>query len=160
MFAYSPFFLNIKTMDIINFLEQDASDILMLPFTFKEWQVKPLTVAQVIAINPILSKIVIDDIGDLESSLKDGKIESLISFQIKYAKQVNDVVTTIIGEDISTKVTNDEIMTLFLAILYRMGGKSFLKSINLIQKLSLQTRTELIAAQERMKKVSMILPNS
>lgn len=160
MFAYSPFFLNIKTMDIINFLEQDASDILMLPFTFKEWQVKPLTVAQVIAINPILSKIVIDDIGDLESSLKDGKIERLISFQIKYAKQVNDVVTTIVGEDISTKVTNDEIMTLFLAILYRMGGKSFLKSINLIQKLSLQTRTELIAAQERMKKVSMILPNS
>lgn len=160
MFTYSPFFLNIKTMDIINFLEQDASDILMLPFTFKEWQVKPLTVAQVIAINPILSKIVLDDIGDLESSLKDGKIESLISFQIKYAKQVNDVVTTIIGEDISTKVTNDEIMTLFLAILYRMGGKSFLKSINLIQKLSLQTRTELIAAQERMKKVSMTLPNS
>ena len=160
MFAYSPFFLNIKTMDIINFLEQDASDILMLPFTFKEWQVKPLTVGQVIAINPILSKIVLDDIGDLESSLKDGKIENLISFQIKYAKQVNDVVTTIIGEDISTKVTNDEIMTLFLAILYRMGGKSFLKSINLIQKLSLQTRTELIAAQERMKKVSMILPNS
>lgn len=160
MFAYSPFFLNIKTMDIINFLEQDASDILMLPFTFKEWQVKPLTVAQVIAINPILSKIVIDDIGDLESSLKDGKIEDLISFQVKYAKQVNDVVTNIIGEDISTKVTNDEIMTLFLAILYRMGGKSFLKSINLIQKLSLQTRTELIAAQERMKKVSMILPNS
>lgn len=160
MFAYSPFFLNIKTMDIINFLEQDASDILMLPFTFKEWQVKPLTVAQVIAINPILSKIVLDDIGDLESSLKDGKIERLISFQIKYAKQVNDVVTTIIGEDISSKVTNDEIMTLFLAILYRMGGKSFLKSINLIQKLSLQTRTELIAAQERMKKVSMILPNS
>ena len=160
MFTYSPFFLNIKTMDIINFLEQDASDILMLPFTFKEWQVKPLTVAQVIAINPILSKIVLDDIGDLESSLKDGKIERLISFQIKYAKQVNDVVTTIIGEDISTKVTNDEIMTLFLAILYRMGGKSFLKSINLIQKLSLQTRTELIAAQERMKKVSMILPNS
>lgn len=160
MFAYSPFFLNIKTMDIINFLEQDASDILMLPFTFKEWQVKPLTVAQVIAINPILSKIVLDDIGDLESSLKDGKIENLISFQIKYAKQVSDVVTTIIGEDISTKVTNDEIMTLFLAILYRMGGKSFLKSINLIQKLSLQTRTELIAAQERMKKVSMTLPNS
>jgi len=40
----------------------------MLPFTFKEWQVKPLTVAQVIAINPILSKIVLDDIGDLESS--------------------------------------------------------------------------------------------
>ena len=160
MFTYSPFFLNIKTMDIINFLEQDASDILMLPFTFKEWQVKPLTVAQVIAINPILSKIVLDDIGDLESSLKDGKIERLISFQIKYAKQVNDVVTTIIGEDISTKVTNDEIMTLFLAILYRMGGKSFLKSINLIQKLSLQTRTELIAAQERMKKVSMTLPNS
>ena len=160
MFAYSPFFLNIKTMDIINFLEQDASDILMLPFTFKEWQVKPLTVAQVIAINPILSKIVLDDIGDLESSIKDGKIENLISFQIKYAKQVNDVVTTIIGEDISTKVTNDEIMTLFLAILYRMGGKSFLKSINLIQKLSLQTRTGLIAAQERMKKVSMILPNS
>ena len=160
MFAYPPFFLNIKTMDIINFLEQDASDILMLPFTFKEWQVKPLTVAQVIAINPILSKIVLDDIVDLESSLKDGKIENLISFQIKYAKQVNDVVTTIIGEDISTKVTNDEIMTLFLAILYRMGGKSFLKSINLIQKLSLQTRTELIAAQERMKKVSMILPNS
>lgn len=160
MFIYSPFFLNIKTMDIINFLEQDASDILMLPFTFKEWQVKPLTVAQVIAINPILSKIGLDDIGDLESSLKDGKIENLISFQIKYAKQVNDVVTTIIGEDISTKVTNDEIMTLFLAILYRMGGKSFLKSINLIQKLSLQTRTELIAAQERMKKVSMTLQNS
>ena len=160
MFAYSPFFLNIKTMDIINFLEQDAGDILMLPFTFKDWQIKPLTVAQVIAINPILSKIVLDDIGDLESNLKDGKMENLISFQIKYAKQVNDVVTTIIGEDISSKVTNDEIMTLFLAILYRMGGKSFLKSINLIQKLSLQTRTELIAAQERMKKVSMILPNS
>jgi hypothetical protein len=87
-------------------------------------------------------------------------MENLISFQIKYAKQINDVVTTIIGEDISTKVTNDEIMTLFLAILYRMGGKSFLKSINLIQKLSLQTRTELIAAQERMKKVSMTLQNS
>lgn len=145
-------------MSIDSFLQQDSSDILRLPFTFKEWQIKPLTVAQMIKINPILAKILLSDIDNLENDIKENKLSKLIEFQTKYINEVNSIVTAIIGEDISEKINSDEMMTLFLAIIYRMGGASFPKSISLILKLSLQTKAGLIAAQERMKK-SMTLPD-
>jgi hypothetical protein len=145
-------------MEIDNFLKQDASDILRLPFTFKKWQIKPLTVAQMIKINPILVKILLSDIDNLDMDLKDGKLSKLVEFQTKYINEINDIITAIIGEDISEEINSDELMTLFLAIIYRMGGQSFPKSISLILKLSLQTKAGLIAAQERMKK-SMTLPD-
>lgn len=145
-------------MSIDSFLQQDSSDILRLPFTFKEWQIKPLTVAQMIKINPILAKILLSDIDNLENDIKENKLSKLIEFQTKYINEINSIVTAIIGEDISEKINSDEMMTLFLAIIYRMGGQSFPKSISLILKLSLQTKAGLIAAQERMKK-SMTLPD-
>lgn len=145
-------------MSIDSFLQQDSSDILRLPFTFKEWQIKPLTVAQMIKINPILAKILLSDIDNLENDIKENKLSKLIEFQTKYINEINGIVTAIIGEDISEKINSDEMMTLFLAIIYRMGGASFPKSISLILKLSLQTKAGLIAAQERMKK-SMTLPD-
>ena len=145
-------------MSIDSFLQQDSSDILRLPFTFKEWQIKPLTVAQMIKINPILAKILLSDIDNLENDIKENKLSKLIEFQTKYINEINGIITAIIGEDISEKINSDEMMTLFLAIIYRMGGKSFPKSISLILKLSLQTKAGLIAAQERMKK-SMTLPD-
>lgn len=145
-------------MSIDSFLQQDSSDILRLPFTFKEWQIKPLTVAQMIKINPILAKILLSDIDNLENDIKENKLSKLIEFQTKYINEINSIVTAIIGEDISEKINSDEMMTLFLAIIYRMGGASFPKSISLILKLSLQTKAGLIAAQERMKK-SMTLPD-
>lgn len=145
-------------MSIDSFLQQDSSDILRLPFTFKEWQIKPLTVAQMIKINPILAKILLSDIDNLENDIKENKLSKLIEFQTKYINEINGIVTAIIGEDISEKINSDEMMTLFLAIIYRMGGQSFPKSISLILKLSLQTKAGLIAAQERMKK-SMTLPD-
>ena len=94
-------------MSIDSFLQQDSSDILRLPFTFKEWQIKPLTVAQMIKINPILAKILLSDIDNLENDIKENKLSKLIEFQTKYINEINGIVTAIIGEDISEKINSE-----------------------------------------------------
>ena len=84
-------------MEIDNFLKQDASDILRLPCTFKKWQIKPLTVAQMIKINPILAKISLSDIDNLETDIRDNKLSKLVEYQTKYISEINDIITAIIG---------------------------------------------------------------
>ena len=63
-FINSPFLLNQYNMDdIAQFLALDSQNILSMPFKLegKDWDIKPLTVRQVIEISPYASQLALDD---------------------------------------------------------------------------------------------------
>lgn len=128
---------------------QDSENILRLPFKYKDWEIKPLTVGQYARVNPYLIKIVKDDLNDLQEKIDGGRISNFVEFMDKYHEEMKLIVNTIVGEDISEEATPDDYFMLFVATIYRLGGKSFLKSISLIPKLSLQTPQGIIAAEKR-----------
>lgn len=138
-----------ENQTIEEFLLQDSENILRLPYKYKEWTVYPLSMAQVVKIQPYVAKITKADLDLSEEYIKSAKISDFIELLGKYGEDVMFIVNTIVGEDISEKATPDDYMALILGTLYRMGKTSFLKSINLIQRLSLQTRAGLIAAEKR-----------
>ena len=147
-----------KNGSIESFMLDDVDVIRKSPFKYMEWEIKPLTVEQMIKINPYILAIAKQDMDEFQEFVETGKISEFCKLFDKYGEAVQYVVNTIVGEDISNKITPDDYIALFIGIIYRMGNKSFQKSISLIQKLSLQTRAGIIAAEERLKK-SMILPN-
>ena len=135
---------------IEDFLLQDSENILRLPFKYRDWIIRPVTVAQMVKIQPYVAKITKADLDGLQESIENGRISDFIDFFGKYGTDITIIVNSIVGKDISAKATNDDYMALLIGALYRMGNQSFLKSINLIQKLSLQTRAGLIAAEKRL----------
>ncbi len=156
MTSIPPFYKN-KTMDneirIEDFLQMDAATITRTPFEYKlgevTLRVPVLTMEKVVKINPYIVAIAKQDLDDLQSYVENGKISECAAFIDKYADAVMKIVHTVVGKDISKKATTDDYMALLLATLYRIHGESFLKSISLIQKLSLQTKAGIIAAEKR-----------
>jgi hypothetical protein len=138
-----------ENQTIEEFLLQDSENILRLPFKYKDWLIYPLSMDQVVKIQPYVAKITKIDLDGLQESIENGRMSYFIEFFGKYGKDIIFIVNTIAGEDISEKATPDDYMALLIGTLYRMGKSSFLKSINLIQRLSLQTRAGLIAAEKR-----------
>lgn len=138
-----------ENQTIEEFLLQDSENILRLPFKYKDWLIYPVTVAQMIKIHPYVAKITKADLDGLQDSIENGRISDFIELFGKYGQDITFIVNAIVGDDISEKATPDDYMALLIGILYRLGNKSFLKSINLIQRLSLQTRAGLIAAEKR-----------
>ena len=147
---------------IYEFLQCDADTILGTSIKIKEWEIKPLTVRQLININPHLAKIsMLDEFQDYLKEAQDNADENgeigdiyankLVSLVGLYAEEVNSVVTIIIGRDISDEATPEDYVYLLSAIIYRMGGKSFLKSIRLSQNLSPHSKAGLIAAENRLQ---------
>lgn len=137
-----------ENQTIEEFLLQDSENILRLPFKYKDWSVRPLTVAQMIKIHPYIAKITKLDLDGLQESIENGRISDFIEFFGNYGKDVKIIVDTLVEGD-TEDATPDDYMALLIGVLYRLGNKSFLKSINLIQRLSLQTRSGLIAAETR-----------
>jgi len=138
-----------KKIGLEDFLMQDSENILRLPFKYKDWEIKPLTVGQYARINPYLVKISKDDINALQAQLESATIGDFIEFMDKYQEDMKLIVNTIVGKDISEEGTPDDYFMLLVATIYRLGGKSFLKSISLIPKLSLQSPSGIIAAEKR-----------
>ena len=137
-----------ENQTIEEFLLQDSENILRLPFKYKDWLIRPVTMAQMIQIHPYIAKITKIDLDGLQDSIENGRMSDFIEFFGKYGSDVKYIVDTIVGEELK-EATADDYMALLIGTLYRMGNKSFLKSINLIQRLSLQTRAGLIAAEKR-----------
>jgi len=138
-----------ENQTIEEFLLQDSENILRLPFKYKDWLIYPLSMAQLVKIQPYVAKITKVDLDGLQESIENGRLSDFLDFFGKYGKDIIFIVNTIAGEDISEKATPDDCMAILIGVLYRMGKSSFLKSINLIQRLSLQTRAGLIAAEKR-----------
>ena len=137
-----------ENQTIEEFLLQDSENILRLPFKYKDWSVRPVTVAQMVKIQPYIAKITKIDLDSLQESIENGRISDFIEFFGTYGSDVKIIVDTIVDGD-TEAATPDDYMALLIGTLYRLGNKSFLKSINLIQRLSLQTRSGLIAAETR-----------
>jgi hypothetical protein len=137
-----------ENQTIEEFLLQDSENILRLPFKYKDWLIRPVTMAQMIQIHPYVAKITKIDLDSLQESIENGRMSDFIEFFGKYGSDVKYIVDAIVGEELK-EATSDDYMSLLIGTLYRMGNKSFLKSINLIQRLSLQTRAGLIAAEKR-----------
>lgn len=138
-----------ENQTIEEFLLKDSENILRLPFKYRDWLIRPITVAQMLKIHPYIAKIAKSDLDGLQESIENGRISDFIDFFGKYGADVTIIVNSIVGKDITAKATPDDYMALLIGTLYRMGNQSFLKSINLIPKLSLQTKAGLIAAEKR-----------
>ncbi len=146
---------------IYDFLQCDADTILSVPIKIKDWEIKPITVRQMIKISPYLAKItLLDDFQDCineaqndseeNGDIKDIYASKLVSLVGKYAEDINEVLRIVLGRDISEEATPEDYVYLLSAIIYRMGGKSFLKSIRLSQNLSPHSKAGLIAAENRL----------
>lgn len=131
-------------------LNIEAEAILRKPFKYVKddlvIEIKPVTVAQMIEINPFLINIKKEDWSHLEEDIKKGDISKTLEYMDKYLLIMSSVLNIIVGKDISTQITNDDMLLLFLATYKRIQGSSFLKSIDLIQKLSPNTKAGIIAA--------------
>ena len=138
---------------IEDFLQMDAATITRTPFEYKlgerTLRVPVLTMEKVVKINPLVVSIAKQDLDGLQDSIEGGRISECVAFIEKYADTVMKIVHIVVGKNISKEATNDDYMALLFATLYRIHGESFLKSINLIQKLSLQTKAGIIAAEKR-----------
>ena len=111
--------------------------------------VKPLTVRQMMAVNPYL--IALQEEDDWEKicniiSANDFKQALLIIN--KYMPKVINVVEIVIGDDKCMDLTPDEILILFVALVKRIQTNSFLNSIILMQRMSLNSKEGIIASQK------------
>jgi len=144
---------------IEDFLQMDASIITRAPFEYMlgdETLVVPvLKMEDVVKMNPYIVSIAKQDLDDLQENIEEGRISTFAEFIEKYADTVKKIVHIAVGKDISKEATLDDYTALLFATLYRIHGESFLKSISLILKLSLQTKAGIIAAEKRY----MTLPN-
>lgn len=152
--------------EIVDFLRKDSRDILRTAIKVGSIEVKPLTVAQVIDINPFLAAIAMEDLDEFQDDIKaaqkdcelDGTVKEvyaskMIKFVGKYGKILAKVLEICIGRDVSSEITPEEMVYIFSAILYRTDATNFLKSISYAKMLSPISRVGLIAAQ------SSITPN-
>jgi len=146
-------------VNIEEFLLKDTENILRLPCICKneqtggEWSIYPMTVRQMAEIYPYISKIEKGGIEDIKKIAENGdgdfSMDDYLEFYNKYASIIDKIVTVMVGKDISGVATYEDYMYMFLATIYRMNNKSFLKSISYAKVLSLSNNAELIAAENR-----------
>ena len=136
--------------DLDELLSFEAEAILRKPFKYVngdlELEIKPITVKQMIEINPLIISIKKEDWSHLEEDIHKGDISKSLEYMNKYMQVMSTILNIIVGRDVSAEVTPDDMLMLFLATYRRIQGASFLKSINLVQKLSPQTKAGIIAA--------------
>ena len=137
-------------MDDVARIEKEA--ILRQPFVLdrdKNIIVYPLTVRQMIDINPLLIGLLEED--DFEQIIKivneDDFKNGLVIMQ-KYLPIMVKIISAIIGKEKAETLVSDEILLLFNAIVHRMGTKSFLSSIILASRMSLNKKEEIIASRQ------------
>ena len=131
-------------------IEKEA--ILRQPFVLdrdKNIIVYPLTVRQMIDINPLLIGLLEE--GDFEQIIKiveEDDIKNGLVIMQKYLPKMVKIISAIIGEEKAKTLVSDEILLLFNAIVHRMGTKSFLSSIILASRMSLNKKEEIIASRQ------------
>lgn len=131
-------------------IEEEA--ILHKPFQLEghdDIVIKPLTVGQMMAVNPYLIALQEEDEGEkICNIISTNDFKQALLIIDKYMPRVINVVEIVIGEDKCKDLTPDEILILFVALVKRIQTNSFLNSIILMQRMSLNSKEGIIASQK------------
>lgn len=131
-------------------IEKEA--ILRQPFVLdrdKDIKIYPLTVRQMIDINPLLIGLLEeDDFDQIIKIVDEDDFKKGLMIMQKYLPIMIKIITVIIGKEKTDALVSDEILLLFNAIVHRMGTKSFLSSIILASRMSLNKKEEIIASRQ------------
>ena len=131
-------------------IEEEA--ILHKPFQLEghdDIVIKPLTVRQMMAVNPYLIALQEEDEGEkICNIISANDFKQALLIIDKYMPRVINVVEIVIGEGKCMDLTPDEILILFVALVKRIQTNSFLNSIILMQRMSLNSKEGIIASQK------------
>lgn len=133
-------------------VRMEADAILHSPFMLeghKDIVIKPLTIGQMFDITPELIALQEEDEGEKICNIVNSKDfkESLLIMN-KYQSIISKILGKIIGKTKVNKLTPDEMLVIFTALVKRMQTTSFLNSIILAQRMSLSTKEGIIASQK------------
>jgi len=135
-------------------IEQEA--ILRKPFKLQgheDIEIRPLTVGQMIEVNPYL--IAIQQEGELDKISKiadEGSFTEALTYTQKYLPILINIIDAVIGVGKAKELTPDEVLITFIALIKRIQLKSFLKSIIQVTGMSLQNKEEIIASESTIGK--------
>lgn len=138
-------------MNIEEFLKLESDDILRLPYVHeygheKTAKVSVLTIGKLIKINPYLTQIAKEDLKAIRESAENNHFEEMPELIEKYFIPVTMIIKEMTEAEIEEMEFRD-IYIILLAILSRLGKKSFQKSIITASVLSRNQEQEIIAAQ-------------
>lgn len=134
-------------MELVQILSQQADVIRKNPQIYKigsdEIKIHPLTVGQLIAISPYLSKIQIAD----EVKTQQDFFEVVLPKMIIYVEPIKEIFKILIDYEFE-KLLFADVCNILILILVQIREKDFLNSITLTKQVSRSQREELIAAAE------------
>src|ERR1035437_10592104 len=96
-----------ENQTIEEFLLQDSDNILRLPFKYKDWLIRPVTMAQMTQIHPYIAKITKVDLDGLQESIENGRFSDFVEFFGTYGADVKLIVDTIAGEELKDGTSDD-----------------------------------------------------
>ena len=135
-------------------IEQEA--ILRKPFKLQgheDIEIRPLTVGQMIEVNPYLIAILQEGELDKISKIADeGSFTEALTYTQKYLPILINIIDAVIGAGKAKELTPDEVLITFIALIKRIQLKSFLKSIIQVTGMSLQNKEEIIASESTIGK--------
>ena len=142
------------SLKIEDFLKLEADDILRMPYVHqygkeKKVEVKPLTIGKMIEINPFLTILAKDDLKAMREAAESNNFEEMPELIKKYISPIANIIQIMTGiedEDFKEMEFRDTYI-IIMAILSRMGTKSFQMSIITGSVVSRSQRAEIIAAQ-------------
>ena len=139
------------------FLKLEADDILRIPYVHnygkddkKKVEIPTLTIGKMIEINPYLTIIAKNDLKAMREAAEQNYFEEMPELFNKYVSPIANIIKIITGiddKDFKEMEFSDTYMIL-MAILSRMGTKSFQMSIITGSVVSRSTEPEIIAAQK------------
>ena len=151
-FKYNYFNMSIKLED---FLKLEADDILRIPYLHKfgkdkEVEIKTLTIGKMIEINPYLVVLAKDDLTKMREAAEHNNFEEMPAMFNKYISPIGHIIKIVTGIDDKDfkEMEFRDTYIIMMAILSRMGTKSFQMSIITGSVVSRSQGEEIIAAQQ------------
>ncbi|MFA6729069.1 MAG: hypothetical protein WCS17_12775 [Prevotella sp.] len=130
----------------------EADSILHKPFILEGHEdivVKPITIGQMIEINPQLIALQEEDEGKkIMDVVSADDFHEALKIVNKYMPIMISIIDVIIGKGKGNSLTPDEVLVIFIAITKKIQTQSFLRSITLIQRLSLNSKEGIIASRK------------
>lgn len=139
-------------MELKKILNQEAALITQQPISHEiegvEVIIKPLTVKQLMLINPYLTKIAADDLSTMQEMIETADYAKIPELIDNYLGEIKSIIEVVTGETFEDTATIQDYFILLFLILSRSGQLYFQKSIILTAEMSQSDRTEIIAAQK------------
>ena len=140
-------------MDLQQIMKLEADLIVKAPTKYVlksgyEIMINTLTVKQVMLIHPYLTIITAEDLTEMQRMIEELDFANIPVIMSKYIEPISKIIEIAINEDITEKADFEEFFQIILIILSKLGNLYFRKSIILMQKMSLERPTEIIAARK------------